>query len=145
MKIRKWLFKDNLVIAKIEKECFKDPWTMQMISDTFMLDNFLGFVAEEDGEIVGYIALTYCLEEAEINIIAVSEKFRKKGIASELLKKTQTALLKLGVKKLFLEVRRSNEPAQSLYEKNGFTYIGVRPGYYKGVEDALIMSKILKR
>ncbi|MBO5926607.1 MAG: GNAT family N-acetyltransferase [Clostridia bacterium] len=119
MKIRKWLFKDNLVIAKIEKECFKDPWTMQMISDTFMLDNFLGFVAEEDGEIVGYIALTYCLEEAEINIIAVSEKFRKKGIASELLKKTQTALLKLGVKKLFWKLEEATNRLKAYMKRMG--------------------------
>ena len=144
MIIRKWLYSDNLPISKIEKQCMKDPWTLQMLSDTFMQNNFLGFVAEEDGVVVGYIALTYCLDEAEINIIAVVDSFRRKGVATMLLNETYKVLKQLKVKVVFLEVRRSNEGAQSLYEKHGFTYIGVRPYYYKGREDALVMSKILK-
>ena len=39
-----------------------------------------------------------------------------------------------------LEVRVSNTPAISLYEKNGFSSIGVRKHYYQdNNEDALIM------
>ena len=144
MIIRKWQYSDNLPISKIEKQCFSDPWTHEMISDTFMQNNFLGYVAEEGGEIIGYIALTYCLDEAEINIIAVVDACRRKGIATKLLNETYKALKELKVKVVFLEVSRSNESAQSLYEKHGFTYVGVRPNYYKGSEDALVMSKILK-
>ena len=144
MNIRKWLYSDNLTISKIEKQCFKDPWTHEMISDTFMQNNFIGYVAEDDGVVVGYIALTHCLDEAEINIIAVVDAYRRKGVATMLLNETYKALKELKVKVIFLEVRRSNEVAQSLYEKHGFTYVGVRPYYYKGREDALIMSKILK-
>ncbi len=144
MIIRKWTGSDNLPVSEIEKQSFSDPWTLQMIVDTFMQHNFLGLVAEVDGVIVGYIALTYCMDEAEINIIAVSDAFRRKGIATNLLEETYKALKKLKVKVVFLEVRRSNEQAQSLYEKQGFNYVAVRPNYYKGLEDALVMSKILK-
>lgn len=144
MTIRKWLYADNLSVYKIEKESFSDAWTKEMISDTFIQDNFIGFVAEEDGKVVGYIALTYCLDEAEINIIAVTREFRRKGIASKLLEKTYETLLPMGVDKIFLEVRRSNKSAQNLYKKQGFDVIGVRPKYYKGVEDAILMRKDLK-
>ena len=85
MIIRKWLFADNLSVAKIERESFSDAWTMEMISDTFMQDNFIGFVAEENGKVIGYIALTFCLDEAEINIIAVTRNFRRKGVYVSLL------------------------------------------------------------
>lgn len=144
MIIRKWEFKDNLAISKIEKECFSNPWTMQMISDTFMRDDFLGYVCEVDGEVVGYIATIVLLDEAEINLVAVNLEYRRKGIATKLLLETEKELKKLGVKKVFLEVRRSNIKAQALYEKGNFKYVGVRPNYYNGVEDALLMSKILK-
>lgn len=144
MTIRKWLYADNLSVYKIEKESFSDAWTKEMISDTFIQDNFIGFVAEEDGKVVGYIALTYCLDEAEINIIAVTREFRRKGIASKLLEKTYETLSPMGVDKIFLEVRRSNKSAQNLYKKQGFEVIGVRPKYYKGVEDAILMRKDLK-
>ena len=144
MTIRKWLFADNLSVSKIERESFSDAWTMEMISDTFMQDNFIGLVAEENDKVIGYIAITYCLDEAEINIIAVTREYRRKGIASALLDKACETLIETGIDKIFLEVRKSNTSAQKLYEKHNFKYIGVRPKYYKGVEDALLMRKDLK-
>ena len=143
MTIRKWLYEDNLPISKIESNSFIDPWSLQMISDTFMLDNFYGIVCEVGGKVVGYLAITYCLEEAEINIIAVDEEYRRKGISYNLLQTAIKDLKHIKVEKLFLEVRRSNESAQALYEKCGFKYVGVRPNYYNGKEDALLMSLIL--
>lgn len=144
MIIRKWLYTDVNSVFKIEKESFSDAWTKEMISDTFIQDNFIGFVAEENEKVIGYIALTYCLDEAEINIIAVTRDFRRKGVASALLNATYEALLSSGIDKIFLEVRKSNKSAQNLYKKHGFTVIGVRPKYYKGVEDAILMRKDLK-
>lgn len=42
----------------------------------------------------------------------------------------------------FLEVRQSNEAAKRLYEKLGYSPIGVRKRFYeKPVEDAIVMSK----
>ncbi len=144
MIIRKWQYCDNLSVYKIEKESFSDPWTKEMISDTFIQENFVGLVAEDKGAVVGYIALTYCLDEAEINIIAVTRDYRRKGIATKLLNEAFLVLTKIGVDKVFLEVRKSNRSAQNLYKNNGFAVIGLRPKYYKGVEDAILMKKILK-
>ncbi len=144
MIIRKWQYEDNLSVYKIEKESFSDPWTKEMISDTFIQDNFIGLVAEDKGAVIGYIALTYCLDEAEINIIAVTREYRRKGVATKLLSEAYSALKEMGINKIFLEVRKSNHSAQSLYKNNGFTFIGIRPKYYKGVEDALLMEKFLK-
>lgn len=144
MIIRKWQDKDNLKVSQIEEDCFKDFWTYQMIEDAFKSPTFLGYVAEEKGEVVGYIALTYCLDEGEINLIAVDKNFRRKNIATTLMNFATKELKNLGVEKLFLEVRRSNLGAQSLYEKLGFTFVGVRTKYYQGVEDALLMSKVIK-
>ena len=54
----------------------------------------------------------------------------------------------MGSKKIFLEVRVSNEPAIGLYIKSGFKRVSVRKNYYRlpfGREDALVMSKRLKK
>ena len=140
---RKWKFEDNFEISQIEKESFKEPWTFEMISNTFLNDNFIGFVAQDGENVVGYIAVLCCLDEAEINLVAVKENMRKRGIASFLLNLVQEELSKKGVKKIFLEVRKSNLGAQKLYAKSGFEIISIRPLYYSGKEDAYIMSKSL--
>ena len=143
MKYSKWEFKDVLDICKLNEKCFESPWTFEMLSSTFLNDNFLGYVAKSEDKIVGYIALISCLDEAELNIIAVDKDFRNKGIATKLLNLSHSELVKKGVKKVFLEVRKGNKNAQSLYEKLGYELISTRPLYYEGKEDAYIMCKIL--
>ena len=49
-----------------------------------------------------------------------------------------------GLSFLTLEVRASNRPAAALYEKMGFSRVGVRPGFYTGpAEDAVLMTRYL--
>ncbi len=144
MIFRKWQFTDITAIEKIEKVNFVDAWNTQMLADLFLSDNFLGLIAEEYGDILGYVAVKYCLDEAEINIVSVKKESQRKGIATKLLDKMETELKALKIEKVFLEVRRSNLNAQALYEKCGYKYMGVRKNYYQNTEDALVMSKILK-
>ncbi len=143
MIIRRWKFEDNLQISILEKQCFSNFWSFEMIADTFTQDNFIGFVALENNEIIGFIATKYCLDECELELIAVREDFRKQKVATTLLNEVEKTLKTKNVKKIFLEVRRSNETAQAFYEKNRFVFVDCRKNYYANVEDALIMCKIL--
>ena len=53
------------------------------------------------------------------------------------------AAQELALDRLLLEVRVSNAPAIALYEKLGFSPLGVRPGFYEAPrEDALIMQRV---
>jgi ribosomal-protein-alanine N-acetyltransferase len=57
-----------------------------------------------------------------------------------LMRHILTVVAAEGVKRATLEVRRSNVPAQKLYERLGFVQAGVRPDYYtQPAEDALIL------
>ena len=141
MTVRPWEFTDNLPVSRLEKKCFSDPWSVEMLSDTFLCGRFLGLVADEEGRIVGYVGTTYCLDEAEVTTIAVDETARRRGIASELLSAVEERLVSLGVHRLLLEVRKSNDAARSCYRKNGFSFLAVRERYYRNTEDALIMEK----
>ena len=77
-----------------------------------------------------------------INNIAVSENYRRKGIARALLQKMLSDLS--GADSVTLEVRKSNAAAIALYESFGFERVGERRGFYeKPTEDALLMTKIL--
>lgn len=141
MTVRKYLESDNEIVAQLEKECFpSEPWTLQMIQSSASLDNFVGFVACDGEDVIGYVMAVYCIDEADILNVAVKNSYRKQGIGGMLLSKLLSALKEKGVAKAFLEVRMSNLPAKELYKKHRFTEIGVRKNYYADSEDAVVMK-----
>ena len=84
-------------------------------------------------EILGYIIFT---QDGHIISIAVHPQDRRKGIGAQLL---QRAMKTPHLKKVWAEVRRSNQGAQAFYSKLGFQITGLVPNYY-GNEDALIVQ-----
>lgn len=132
-------------IAALERECFSDPWSENSIRQE--LENELSFwlVAEEDGEVVGYVGSQTVLGESDVMNLAVSPNRRRRGIAKALMQALEAHLAQAGSEKLTLEVRASNNAAIALYTRLGFRQIGVRPNYYfHPKEDARILGKELK-
>ena len=89
------------------------------------------------------LTAAYCLlKETDMMNIAVDPDYRRQGIAEKLCLALVEALKEKGNHCLTLEVRASNAPAIALYEKLGFTQVGLRKNYYhKPKEDALILRK----
>lgn len=75
--------------------------------------------------------------------IAVRKGDRKKGLGRALMEEAIKGLKGRGCKEVYLEVRVSNEPAVSLYEKLGFNKESVLEGYYRDGEAAYLMVKDL--
>ncbi len=128
-------------IAKIEKECFSEPWSEKSIEDSLHLSNTYMFVAKDNGIPVGYL-ITYCMSaEADIANIAVTKDYRKKGIAKMLFNKFFELCRKDEIKTINLEVRESNTIAREFYEKLGFKENGARKRFYtKPSETAILYS-----
>lgn len=125
-------------IVKINDICFNSQRNEYIIIEELNNSNYtvLGCFFEE--ELCGYLSYSNICGEIEICKIAVLPKFRKKGIATELLEK----MLSDNYSKVFLEVRKSNIPAINLYKKLGFKEINRRKNYYSNpTEDAIIMTK----
>lgn len=133
-------------IANLEKLCFSDPWSENSIATE--LDNRLScwLVAEEQGTVAGYVGSQSVLDMADMMNIAVAPDFRRQGIAEQLILALIEKLKEKGIIALLLEVRVSNAPAITLYEKLGFEQVGRRPRYYHNPrEDALILRKELTK
>ena len=129
-------------IARLEKICFSDPWSERSIASE--LDNKLAFwlVATEGETVAGYIGSQTVMDETDMMNVAVHPDFRRQGIAEALVNGLVKQLKDMGSHCLTLEVRASNVPAISLYEKLGFTEIGRRKNYFRNPrEDALILRK----
>lgn len=143
MKTRGWKMGDLDAIAALEEECFSDPWTRRMLADSFLSPRFQGIVLEEDGVIVGYGGVSVAFEEAEIELVAVSEMYRCCGRGRTIVEDLLSIAREKGAEKVFLEVRVSNAPAQMLYLKCGFCGLYCRTRYYPDGEDAIVMVKEL--
>lgn len=91
--------------------------------------------------IVGFSGIWMLAGEAHITNIAVRGEYRGKGLGEYLLLATYDLAQNLNASFMTLECRASNIVAQGLYNKFGFTEMGVRKGYYlDNHEDAIIMS-----
>ena len=133
-------------IAALEKTCFSHPWSEELLRQALWNEAAAIVVAEgEDGTVLGYAGVSTVLDEGYIDNVAVDPRFRRQGVADELL----SALVRFGRAKLAfltLEVRASNAPAIALYRKHGFEEAGRRKNYYtKPAEDAVIMTRYFKR
>lgn len=132
-------------IAALERACFSMPWSENSVRSE--LDNALSLwlVAEENGQVLGYVGSQTVLGESDMLNLAVDTECRRRGIGRQLVLALCDALQrKQQATQLTLEVRASNEAARQLYQSLGFELVGKRPRYYtKPVEDAELYRKEL--
>lgn len=143
--IRKMCMEDLVVVDKIEKESFSDPYRMDQY-EYELNDSPVSclYVYEKDGEIVGFIDFWITFEACQLTKLAVAKKARKQGIASEMIDFMVEEAEEQGCEAIFLEVRKSNLAAQKLYEKHDFLEINIRKEYYPdNYEDAIVMGKVI--
>ena len=135
---------DLAQVVAIEEASFSCPWSQSSFESTLRCPTSHPFVYRKNGKILGYAVCSTVFEMAELYDIAVAPECRKAGIGAKLLDFVIEYCRKEGAETLFLEVRRSNESAKSLYEKKGFVQDSVRKNYYKNpVEDAILMHLCL--
>lgn len=131
-------------IAQLEKRCFYDPWSIHSISSELENELSLWIVAMDGETLAGYVGSQTVLGWADMMNLAVAPEYRRMGIGEELVNQLIHRLKANQVTCLTLEVRVSNLPASSLYEKMGFAEVGRRPNYYRNPrEDARILRKEL--
>ena len=134
-------------VAALERICFPaDPWSEELFRAALDSPHTVLLAAEEEnGSVLGYAVLSAVLDEGNLDNIAVAPRCRRQGVADTLLSAlTDFARGRLSV--LMLEVRASNLPAVTLYEKHGFVPVGRRKNYYNAPnEDAILMTLELER
>jgi len=86
-------------------------------------------------------------DAAEIIDLRVVARYRRLGLATQLLESVMPRLATPARNSMFLDVRETNSAAIALYEGLGFLLESRRRGYYQsslGREDALVMRKTLE-
>ncbi len=136
---------DAAELAMISEKSLHYFWNEKDFAEALAYSQAKVYVCEAGAKLLGYVILYHAADEGEIPSIAVRPSARRRGVGSFLLRELMEKGGELGVRKIFLEVRESNEPAQSLYEAAGFLRVGVRKNFYdEPVEDGIIMVKELR-
>lgn len=135
---------DIPVLVGIEKAVFPEsPWSAaqfrEELSGVPKTRNYL--VALHNNEIVGYAGIALAGDVADIHTLTVIPNYRKKGIATEMLRQLEDWAMAHGVSAFMLEMREGNIEAQPLYEKYGYSVVSRRDNYYAPGIHALIMRK----
>jgi ribosomal-protein-alanine N-acetyltransferase len=139
----------------INTECLPENYSSFFYRDLYRRFPETFLVAEADGDIQGYIMCRIerglsklktlrPARQCHIVSIAVRSDYRRKGVATELIKRAMAnASETYNASECFLEVRVRNEAAILLYEGLNFSKVSRKYGYYMDGEDAWIMAVFL--
>jgi [ribosomal protein S18]-alanine N-acetyltransferase len=146
MRIRKFHKEDLPAVLRIQAE---NPIAAQWLARDYerLNDDSHGLILVAEPEtatpasVVGFVATHRIMDEAEIRNIAVAREHQRRGIARALLAETCKRLTEAGARRIFLEVRTSNQAAFKLYCSAGWGLHSMRKSYYNNpAEDAYILA-----
>lgn len=143
--LRKFFKSDLQEMLTIEQAVHIAPWNEATFKTCFE-QGYFGCVAELDKKVIGFVIYSIKVGECHILNLCVAREYQHHGWGRKLMEYALAHARKEGAGAVYLEVRRSNSRAISLYTKMNFQQIGERKGYYptvNGVEDALVFARLL--
>ena len=141
--VRRLRSEDAAAIATILRDSPEAAnWTEAGLREMAERGEVVAFAGEADGEMTGFVVARRAGDEGEILNLAVRPANRRKGEGAALLRATLKEFRALGVRRVFLEVRESNERGVAFYAKHGFTRTGKRRAYYREPEEAAIVMEM---
>ena len=130
-------------LRRLETICFeKAAWPLLDLIAVLTWPDVIRLKAVEKGELIGFVAGDPRPSEGAswVATIGVDPRYQRRGIGRALLHACEE---KTKLPRMKLTVRMSNEPAISLYEKEGYRSVDIWTRYYNDGEDGLVMEKSL--
>ena len=143
VEVRRLVYPDLPQVIAIERRVFPTPWSLAMFVLELSKQSGICLAATlptgRGRRLIGYLICSRYETVWHVMNIAVARERQRQGVASALL----AALYERvddETARYTLEVRRSNQLAIRLYEREGFRAAGLRRRYYQdNGEDALVM------
>ena len=130
-------------VAGAEGRIHPFPWTRGNFADSLAAGHD-GWLALEDGRMIGYAIMMQAVDEAHLLNISVLPQLQRSGRGSALLLRLLGLAGKQAAMRMLLEVRDGNLAARGFYRRHGFDEIARRRDYYRcheGREDAIVMAR----
>ena len=101
------------------------------------------WVIEEDGQLQAFLVARFSAAECELENLVVANQYRRRGLASQLLRALVASGRQHNLERILLEVRESNQAARALYIKFGFKENGRRKAYYRQPPEGAILLVLI--
>lgn len=132
-------------VMAIERASFASPWSRQFFLDELAAACAKSVLCQVEGRPAGYVIYWELPDEMDIHNVAVHPRHRRRGVGRAMLRDVMDEGARKGLRRMTLEVRKSNDAAQALYRSLGFEVCGLRKGYYSdNAEDAWVMERRLR-
>ena len=129
-------------VVAIEESSYRKPWSKAGFEAELNRPQAVCRVIREADQVLGYIVFWMVRGEVHLLNLALKPDRRQQGLGRLLMDYMIHWGKEQGGRKIFLEVRVSNQAARRLYEKTGFVMTGRRKNYYsEEKEDALLMAR----
>jgi ribosomal-protein-alanine N-acetyltransferase len=140
---------DAGAIAELSRDTIEQglpwTWTTRRVARCIRDRSTNVVVARRARGLLGFAIMKYEEEEAHLLLLAVHAAQRRKGVGTALLQWLEATVEAAGIAAVRLETRAHNRDGRLFYRRHGFEEVGLQPGYYQGIEDALQMAKEMRR
>lgn len=101
-------------------------------------------VARNNKKLLGFGIMTYRNNDANLDLLAVKQNYRRRGVARNIVEWLIEVAMEAGVHSVYVQVRKLNRGAVEFYRKLSFQKIDELAGYYEGKETGVIFCKTLR-
>ena len=129
----------------LDKKALKGLWTKSQWEKelTYPKRICIGVIDLESQKLLGLCSAWLIINELYITSLAVHPIHQRKGLGTLLMSDLLKRSYSLQTNQIYLEVKKTNDPAKAFYKSMGFKIVGNRSKFYKDGSDAIIFTKNL--
>ncbi len=139
---------DAEIIASLSRDLIESglgwSWSPERVARSMAEKNTVTLVALERGRVVAFVIAFFGEEHAHLSLLAVRPSHQRQGIGRRLMEWLLKSARVAGTASIHLELRSRNQAARRFYRALGFVETAYVPGYYRGREMALRMTRELR-
>ena len=120
-------------------------WDPERVTRSIQARDTVVLVATVKNSLIGFAIMNFGDTQAHLSLLAVVLSHQRCGIGSQMMRWLEESALVAGIATINLELRANNHAARDFYRALGFHDTAYIPGYYRGVETALRMSRDIRR
>lgn len=120
-------------------------WPPERVAKAIRASGTLAVAADVRSHLVAFAIMEFGDVQAHLSLLAVKPSHQRCGIGRAIMEWLEESALTAGITTITLELRANNYSARAFYRLMGFREQSYIPGYYRGVETALRMSRDIRR